>query len=267
MKIRVIVALLCIPAFLVVLFLLPPLGLCIFLSVICGIAAFELLRATKSASSMLFLVVSMLFAAGFPFFVFYDLFPAQMYALIFAYIFIAFLTWTTRRERIRFKTLAFGVFAAVGIPFLFSSLLHIQAMPNSIYIIILPFAAAWVTDTFAYFCGMLFGKHKLAPVLSPKKTVEGAVGGTFFCVVCIFFYGLILNNYLPVNYPVLAAYGLVCSVVAQFGDIFMSAVKRQYNVKDFSNIMPGHGGVLDRFDSVLFTAPVMLVLLSVYNII
>lgn len=133
------------------------------------------------------------------------------------------------------------------------------------FLFIMPFVFSWVTDSFAYFCGRLFGKHKLIPAVSPKKTVEGAVGGAVFCALTAFLYGFIVQKAFGVapSYPVLIIGGLIISVVSQIGDLVMSAIKRQYGVKDFGYMLPGHGGLLDRFDSSI-AVTVILVLINTY---
>jgi len=124
------------------------------------------------------------------------------------------------------------------------------------------FIAAWGCDTGAYFVGRFFGKRKLAPKLSPKKTVAGAVGGVITAAVLCMVYFVILEHFgiwyyetgiEPVMY--MAWYGAIGAVLGQAGDLSASAVKRVVGIKDYGNIMPGHGGVLDRFDSVIFVAP------------
>lgn len=119
------------------------------------------------------------------------------------------------------------------------------------FLFLMPFVFSWVTDTFAYFCGRLFGKHKLIPSVSPKKTVEGAVGGVVFGALSAVIYGLVVAKVFHVmpNYWVLLIGGLIIPVVSQIGDLVMSAIKREYDIKDFGKILPGHGGLLDRFDS------------------
>jgi len=132
------------------------------------------------------------------------------------------------------------------------------------YAVWLIFIAAWGCDTGAYFTGMAIGRRKLAPVLSPKKTVEGAVGGSVVATLLGAVYGLILYNAGVVAPNAVVLYALttlVCSVAAQFGDLAASAIKRQRCIKDFGNVMPGHGGVLDRFDSIIFAAPVAFLIL------
>ncbi len=127
------------------------------------------------------------------------------------------------------------------------------------------FISAWVTDVFAYFCGMLFGKggkHKLIPDVSPKKTVEGSIGGIVFCVIAMMLFGLLCNTFTKYQSNILmfAIGGFLASIVSQIGDLLMSFVKRHYNIKDFSQLFPGHGGVLDRFDSILAVAIAMMCL-------
>ena len=125
----------------------------------------------------------------------------------------------------------------------------------------MPFIGAWVSDTFAYFTGRLLGRHKLAPAISPKKTVEGSIGGIVFAVAVFAAYGLILasRGFSP-NYLALCLAGLFVSILSQIGDLALSLIKREYGVKDYGKLFPGHGGVLDRFDSVIATAPIILIL-------
>lgn len=114
--------------------------------------------------------------------------------------------------------------------------------------------SAFCTDIFAYFSGYLFGKHKLCPVLSPKKTIEGAVGGTLGSVICCGFFGYLV---VPEIWLHCLAIGCIGAVLSQCGDLTASAYKRKMGIKDYGNLIPGHGGIMDRFDSVLFTAPVV----------
>ncbi len=138
------------------------------------------------------------------------------------------------------------------------------------YVYLICFVGAWVTDTFAYFSGFLFGKHKLIPDVSPKKTIEGSIGGTLFCILAMVGYGwivqLVSKGSVTANYLTLAVSGLFIAVVAQVGDLLMSAIKRTYGIKDYGKLFPGHGGVLDRFDSVLAVALVLIVISSVSNL-
>ncbi len=135
------------------------------------------------------------------------------------------------------------------------------------YVYLICFIRAWVTDTFAYFTGRFLGKHKLIPDVSPKKTVEGSIGGVVFCIGSMVLYGyvvgLVSDGAVTANYLMLGVSGLFISAVSQVGDLLMSAVKRAYGVKDYGKLFPGHGGVLDRFDSVLAVALVLYVITAV----
>lgn len=133
------------------------------------------------------------------------------------------------------------------------------------YLYLIPFVFSWVTDSFAYFTGRLFGKHKLIPQVSPKKTVEGAIGGFVCCALTTLLYGLIVARCFHVtpNYLVLGVSGLVIGVVSQIGDLVMSAIKRQQGIKDFGWMLPGHGGLLDRFDSSM-AVTVLVLIVSTY---
>lgn len=124
-----------------------------------------------------------------------------------------------------------------------------ETTPQMIWLV---FLAAFGTDIMAYFTGMAFGKHKLCPHLSPKKSVEGAVGGVIGSMVLCAIYG---HFFMPDSVWVSLAIGLFGSIIAQLGDLSASAFKRQMGIKDYGNLIPGHGGILDRFDSVMFTGP------------
>ena len=141
------------------------------------------------------------------------------------------------------------------------------------YFYLLAFVGAWVTDTFAYFTGMLLGKHKLIPDVSPKKTVEGAVGGVVFCTLSFVAFGLLYNRFWLADgdeaIPLLAMaiVGFIVSIVSQIGDLSLSLLKRKYGIKDFGKIFPGHGGVLDRFDSVLAVSIILTVSFVVFTML
>lgn len=138
------------------------------------------------------------------------------------------------------------------------------SMGKQMYLLI--FVGAWVTDIFAYFCGRLFGKHKLIPQVSPKKTVEGSIGGTLFSGISFVLFGFIINKMGfggDIGYAVLFVFGIIAAVVAQIGDLCMSALKRRYGIKDFGKLFPGHGGVLDRFDSIIAVAVSLLIMNTV----
>lgn len=158
---------------------------------------------------------------------------------------------------------AFGI---VYVPFLMSFIILIRNMDYGLLLIWLIFIGAWGTDTMAYTFGRLFGKRKIVPEISKNKTVAGAVGGIFGCVILMIAFGFISRSFfgLELSFIALTLLGLLCGVVSQIGDWSASAIKRYVNVKDFGNVMPGHGGVLDRFDSILFVAPIVYYVLVLF---
>ena len=144
-------------------------------------------------------------------------------------------------------------------------MLRLRMVPYiGMLLVFFPLCISFGSDTFAFFAGLLFGKHKLTPV-SPKKTVEGAIGGLIGGVIGMmimpFVGGMVISD--AFMSPTMAvAFGLLGSVVSQIGDLSFSVIKREFGVKDYGNLLPGHGGILDRFDSVTFVAPFVWLLLE-----
>ena len=138
-----------------------------------------------------------------------------------------------------------------------------RMLPNGIYYIWLIFLCSWGCDTCAYCVGMLIGRHKLAPVLSPKKSIEGAVGGVVGAALLTLIYGFALKGAMGIpaaQVYVMAGISAAGALVSMVGDLAASAIKRNYEIKDYGKLIPGHGGILDRFDSVIFTAPIIFFL-------
>ncbi len=160
---------------------------------------------------------------------------------------------------------AIVVFGFFYVTMMMSTIYLVREGRAGAYFVWLVFISAWGSDTGAYFVGRLLGKHKLAPILSPKKTIEGAIGGVLVAGLIALIYGLFLNSAFSVDNVNLVTgcclTGLVGAVFSQIGDLSASAIKRNTGVKDYGNILPGHGGILDRFDSVLFTAPVVYIMM------
>lgn len=151
----------------------------------------------------------------------------------------------------------------------FNAILFIHdCEPGGKYLYYICFLGAWITDIFAYFCGRAFGKHKLIPDVSPQKTVEGSIGGTVFCILVMVIFGFVVEKLVPeisANLLIFAVAGVLIAVVSQIGDLSMSVIKRKYGVKDYGFIFPGHGGVLDRFDSVIAVSALLMVFSLFFN--
>lgn len=140
------------------------------------------------------------------------------------------------------------------------------------FFVLLALAVAWMSDTGAYFCGKFFGKNKLCPDVSPKKTIEGFIGGIIVCILSMILIAFIFNNFIfpqkhQINYFLVIILGLIGSPISALGDLCFSVIKRKCGVKDFGTLMPGHGGILDRFDSVIFVVPYVFLFLKFIPII
>lgn len=156
--------------------------------------------------------------------------------------------------------IAFAVFGIVYVPVLMMHLYQVRELADGLYLMPLIFLSAWGNDTCAYCVGMLIGKHKMTPKLSPKKSVEGLAGGIIGAVLLGAGYGALFGQHLPTLGNAVMSCGIICgvgAVIAVVGDLTASAIKRDTGIKDYGKLIPGHGGVLDRFDSILFTAPIV----------
>ncbi len=182
--------------------------------------------------------------------------------LMFAYIVV-------KKLEVGIVDLAITALSIIYIPFLFSFIKLLAILPNGRIFLLLAFASAMATDTFAYEIGSRFGKHKLSPIVSPKKSIEGSIAGIIGSIVACVVISIITNTYFNTNFNiiVIAVMGLVLSIVGQIGDLAASSIKRYCEQKDFSNLLPGHGGVLDRFDSVMFIVPIMYAFTYILSII
>ncbi len=153
----------------------------------------------------------------------------------------------------------------------FSSILLLRYEPHGVYYFLVPVAAPFLCDIFAYLIGRKFGKKKLIPTISPNKTVAGSLGGTLFCTFFCTVYGIILRNFFDHTdvIPVwsFAVGGAMIAVISQIGDLVASSIKRTNGIKDYGKIFPGHGGVMDRFDSVIPTAPLFLVIVIIVDVL
>ena len=194
---------------------------------------------------------------------FYSIFSMEkvivmMFGATFAYIFLTCCFTMLSLGEIKFlqaaELITWTLYIMIGIMSI--ALLRRQG-DAGVYLYGLIFIGAWMTDTGAYFVGVLFGKHKLIPKVSPKKTIEGAFGGILGCIVGFVLYGFIIQSIcdVKVNYVAMVVLATVIAVVSQFGDLVASYIKREREIKDFGFIFPGHGGVLDRFDSIIAVAP------------
>ena len=188
------------------------------------------------------------------------------FGITLAAAFVVFVTWLRKHKEIRYEQVFFSLASMVLVPQAMSTMVRIDRMDeeHGLFLLILGLCGAWIADTGAYFSGVALGKHKLCPEISPKKTIEGFIGG-------ILSTGIVFAIAFGVHYDDLgigaAAFviGMVCAVIGTVGDLSASMVKRQIGFKDYGKIMPGHGGLMDRFDSVLFVLPTFYMLIVLFN--
>lgn len=171
--------------------------------------------------------------------------------------------------KVDIEMIASCFFAGAVVPYLLSAIIRILTMTSGRYLIAIPFLIAFLSDGGAYFVGSMFGKHKLAPVISPNKSVEGVVGGIAAAMLGMLIYAVVLQLVFrfQVDYGAAMLYGLVGSAVGVFGDLCFSVVKRMSGIKDFGTLLPGHGGFYDRFDSMVTVAPLVETLILLMPVV
>lgn len=241
----------------------------IALGLLSAIAVWELLRVFGLHKAWVIAVPSYIIAAALPTLTHRDIIPTDRhtdYILVVALVIFLYLLYLAAVAVLDRGRLGYNKISAVFMSFTyvvvsFTSLGILRYMNNGVYLFEMVFIGAWVSDSMAYFTGRLIGRHKLAPTLSPKKTVEGSIGGIVFTVVAFVLYGLIVEWISPLDAKLwlLAIMGGVLSTVSQLGDLWASLIKREYGIKDYSRMLPGHGGVMDRFDSILSISTLLLI--------
>jgi phosphatidate cytidylyltransferase len=173
-------------------------------------------------------------------------------------LFMAVYVFTYPRYQTDQVTGAF--FGVVYVAVMLSCIFELRQMENGAFLVWLIFLASWGSDTCAYCVGMLIGKHKMSPKLSPKKSVEGAVGGVVGAALLGAIYAAAIAGHMEESGSHVLSFALICAVgalISMVGDLAASAIKRNHGIKDYGKLIPGHGGILDRFDSVIFIAPVI----------
>jgi phosphatidate cytidylyltransferase len=246
---------------------LPPIVLYSVFSLLCGLAVWEMFSALGLTKYKVITALSIVYAVIVPISGWAFSRP-MFFAALGGYLLSLVAVQLWKHDSIPVQDTALGFFFATFLSFGIACVAFCRGVgEQGVFYFLLTLIIAWGADTGAYFVGVFFGKHKLCPVISPKKTVEGFIGGWIFSVLAAVLLALLWQKYfLPAG--VLPSYwqiALTAFVLAPFsviGDLFASVVKRQVGAKDYGNIMPGHGGVMDRFDSLLFVAPLLYAVLQ-----
>ena len=272
---RVMVGVIGIPLLLLVLSFAPAWATMLLLMALCAVGARELLHAVGAAGDRPLLCLTVLMAGLLPVAVYGEGFHGVMHltaegetrswlalpvlALLFVLgLFLHAILRYGKEGAVPFAHLTAGIFGGLLFPLMLSCLLRLRMGELGQVMVWLPLAISFGSDTFALFAGMAFGRHKLAPHVSPKKTVEGGVGGLLGGVLGMMLLHAVGSRILGssfLSWGQILALGLLGSVIDQIGDLSFSVIKREFGVKDYGKLLPGHGGVLDRFDSVTFVAP------------
>ena len=264
MKKRVIAAVVLIPVLLLLALVAPQWVGALAMGLLLSIGTYELLYQTRLVRHSRLLLYSMAMAFAVTIWSYLDAIHAYLMLLLLVYCVLLFMEMMMDHVKVRIEMLGLCILGGFFVPYLLSALVRILTMGIGRYVVLIPFVVAFASDAGAYFIGLKFGKHKLAPVVSPNKTIEGALGGIVAAMLSMLIYALVLDL-IPggfiVNYALALLYGLAGSLAGMFGDLCFSVIKRQTGIKDYGNLIPGHGGVLDRFDSLMTVAPLMEALL------
>ncbi len=265
MKTRIISGVIGILVLLPVLYFSGTVVLPIAIAILSLIASIEMAGALAMKRRYQFLVPSLLYAALLPMLTHFlreepNGFIRYAALVTVFYMLVCFTSAVLSNGKIPFSLVAQQVLGTVYATVGLSAVSFLRILPSGAYIYGLVFVGAWVTDTMAYFTGVFLGKHKLCPAISPKKTIEGSLGGIVFCILGFILYAFIMEKAfgLVPNYLALGVAGALSSFVSQIGDLTASLIKREHGVKDFGRLMPGHGGVLDRFDSIIAVAALLV---------
>lgn len=246
-------------------------------TVLAVMAVYEIEKVTQIKNKAL-MVVSLAFAALFCLNESFGFAEVSYSVVLSVYVLIMLTIMLIGYDITKFEHVASAFFASVAVPFAFSIFVYLRdinensggkfSKTEGVYLILLVLVCSWLTDVFAYFTGRAFGKHKLCPKISPKKTVEGAIGGIIIPAVINIIVLAVFEKFFfdgtVIPYWAMLIISPVLSVASMLGDLSASTIKRNFGVKDFSNLIPGHGGIMDRFDSCLFVLPAIYVIVNLF---
>lgn len=277
MKQRVITALLFGIVFIGAMLLMNTVVFPVFVALLSAMAVWEIEKAV-GLTNKLIVASSLAISVAIPFATHFGVsLPAAPLGCV--YVVLVFVFMLLKFDTTKFEQAVIAIFSSVCVPFSFSLMIVFRDIYkyfdgytkiDGVFLLILSFFAAWMTDTFAYFVGSKFGKHKLCPKISPKKSVEGAIGGVAGALILNVFLLFIFKRFFFENESILSYItvvflSIILSVISMFGDLAASTIKRNFGIKDFGKLLPGHGGIMDRFDSALFVMPVLYASIYLMN--
>jgi phosphatidate cytidylyltransferase len=248
------------------------------LSLMAAIAVQEVEKAVNLKNKPI-MILSLALSVAIPILVHFNI-SVPIAAIGGIYVVLVFIFMLLQYEKTKFEEADTAIFASVAIPYSFSLLLVFRDINerfssytkiDGIFLILFACFCAWLTDIFAYFVGSKFGKRKLCPKISPKKSVEGAIGGVVGAVVLNVVLPFVFKKFFfegetGLSYVSVIIMSVCLSVISMFGDLAASTIKRNFGIKDFGKLLPGHGGIMDRCDSLLFVLPVLYSLVYIINL-
>ena len=242
----------------------------IFVAVVSVIAVYEAMHSTRMVRNNALFAAALIYDVIAMFFPLMGLNVSVLLSIV--YVLAIMCIGLKFNRTIAVKEISFVVMLAVVVTLPFMIVAAFGRATDGVLALLITFGGAWFCDIGAYFVGSFFGSHKIAPVISPKKTYEGAVGGILanvilFIILGAIWGGAVLENGESLNWILLIILAVVTSFTGMLGDLSFSFIKRKCGIKDYGNLIPGHGGALDRFDSIIATAPVVCALLQIFPIV
>lgn len=254
----------------------------VFIAVLSAVATFEIMNVAQIKSKLIMTPAIILSAIMPNYFAYKSMLPFEIPADAFLalYVILMLSLMLKVHKNTRFEQVAVALYASIFVPYAFSSLVTVRDVyvnyegvytkGEAVYFVVFALFCALLTDTFAYFVGVKFGKHKMAPVVSPKKSIEGAIGGlvlssAFNVAVFAGVREWAFDGESAISFVFVIVMSVILSAISMLGDLSASLLKRNFGIKDFGKIMPGHGGIMDRFDSCIFVIPVLAAAIKFVN--